>query len=291
MVTKEIKNIISHQLPKLLLIVLIATIVTSCATKFGGGAAIVAAILRTPLEKQMAVENDEIKILARDFLKVSDSGYGGLSGYGYYMYLLFTEKGSGTYQLRKSVAMEFMCQFSDSSEIEKIGIKKGNVAVFYAPVKENTDTYMLEKSESGDALLDNYNYTYAQALINMLTTKKHIKDFTVGIIAYPKPLRLIDDNPNLDGLEIIDLSKTPPIEAAVYIRKLRNAVLSKDYMKKIEVPITEPDTNEIIGTKLMDAPRLDHVITKDFATEFRKILASLGEFMSIAGSAEAATCK
>lgn len=213
-------------------------------------------------------KNDELLVVVRDFLKEGHIEY---PYYGYYTYLIFTEETEPSRQLREMTAKEFMCQLGDASDI---GIPKKNVAVFYAPVKPNTNVDQLKMSGRSNALLENYNYTFSEVLLNTLRQKKNIKPFKVGVVAYPSPLIFPYDDVDPEYLEILDLSKIPPVQSAYVIRKLRESVISKNKNKLV--------------LSLNAANRAD------FATEFRKILFSLGKLITSIlpiDIAEAAPCR
>ena len=222
-------------------------------------------------------DNYRFKIISRELL---DTGSSEAPAFGYYVYLIFTNQSDITYPLRKAAAQAFMCRFEEPGQARIVGLSTKNNAAFYAPIKPGTVSD-IRKYQSGDALLNNYNYHLAQALVDNIRWSEIIDKFTVGIIAYPEPLGLkSQDFIVKEGLKIISLNDMPPAQIGAVIRKLRQAVLDKDHITALSVPE---------NSETADYPLYVDVTVNNFSTIFRTTLQSVQNLMPQVETVEVAS--
>jgi len=232
----------------------------------------------TPLLHEPVTDknNYRFKIISRELLDVDASE---APAFGYYAYLVFTDQSEATYPMRKAAAQAFMCQFQEPEQYRLVGLSIKNNAVLYVPINPGTVSD-IRKYKSGDALLNNYNYPFAQALVNKIKHMNTIENFAVGIIAHPEPLVLENQGTIVkEGLKIISLDDMPPAQIGAVIRKLRQAVLDKDHITALRVPE---------NSETVDYPLFIDVTVDNFSAIFRTTLQSIQNLMPQVETAEAA---
>jgi len=224
---------------------------------------------------EVEYDNDNIILMVRDFIFKQDmqNPY-----YHYYTYLIFSENTESNYEHRFAAANAFMCEFKDTSESKKLDLEFEELAVFYAPVDYNIDDQMPRNSDSGEDLLDFYNYQLAQVLVNSIERVTGQLTLSVGLISYPKPItsnEIISE----EALSIINLSDMPPAQVSNIIRRFRNAITGTYKIKTVEVPYR---------SEKLQVPVLEDITNEGWATKMRGVFDSLGQLASLAtGPAEA----
>lgn len=234
------------------------------------------------LSKSQTLEDGKIKLIVRDYLTPSTKEY---PFYKYYSYLVFYDKSSSTLEKRRAASEAYMCQFSTREDVERIQLNLEDLAVFYAPVRDNYAAIQLRNSTSVSGLLNYYNYAYAQALFSSLDDTIKIDNFSLGIIASPQPLYLGKNNIPKEQIQVLDLTDLPSAQIGKVIMKFRKSVTG-NYNKKVVDIILEVDpvTGVASKTEKRAIPVLDTISSIDMATKFRMIFSSVGK-MFLSGEA------
>ena len=221
--------------------------------------------------------NYRFRIISRELLGTDASE---APAFGYYAYLIFTDQSDATLPMRQAAAQAFMCHFEEPDQARIVGLSSKNNATFYAPIKPGT-VPDIRQEKSGEALLNNYDYHFAQTLVDNIRRSEISADFTVGIIAYPEPLGLKSQDFIVEEwLKIISLDDMPPAQIGAVIRKLRLAVLDKDHITALSVPE---------NSETADYPLFVDVAVDNFPAIFRTTLQSVQNLMPQVETVEVAS--
>lgn len=221
--------------------------------------------------------NYRFRIISRELL---DTEVSEVPAFGYYTYLIFADQSDATYPLRKAAAQAFMCRFEVPEQARVVGLSTKNTAALYVPIKPGTVTSIRQKN-SGEVLLNSYDYHFAKTLVDDIRRSEISADFNVGIIAHPEPFELGNQsNIVKDGLKVISLDDMPPGQIGAVIRKLRQAVMDKDHITALSVPV---------NSEAGDYPLFVDVIVENLSAIFRTTLESVQHLMPQMETAEVAS--
>ena len=169
--------------------------------------------------------DNSVQLMVREYLQGGED-----TDFGYFVYLIFAEPSQVTYAKRLAAAQSFICQYSNLLEARDIGLTKSDFAVFYAPVKRNTNIAHLERSKSAKTLLKEYDYAGASFLLRQLssrsTSEENLNGITLGIIGSPVPLMTRMAEIEMKDIQVLNLEESNPYQVSQKIREFRTGLLT-----------------------------------------------------------------
>lgn len=159
-------------------------------------------------------------------LLVSDSEED--TGYGLYSYLLFGSRPSESSRDRYLASLKAYVELVEPIEFLRDYWSRGQINITYLPVETDVPGWLKPTSETPKDLLDNYNYTRAQAILNALQKEGPLSDGPY-IVSYRRPLSgtIVTEHYLLQ-----DLSSVPVRLVRLWVKEFLNRVREPNYWKK-----------------------------------------------------------
>lgn len=229
--------------------------------------------------KTFELDDGKISLITRDYLMPNKKEY---PFYKFYSYLIFLDKSSSTLEKRRAASEAYLCQFTSREEIEKIQLNLEDLAVFYAPLKNDNSARIIGDSTSISKFLDQYSYGYSQAFKASLGNTLSGGDFALGIVASPQPLYMGNNNVPINQIQVLNLTDLPPSQIGMVIKSYRKLVTG-DYSKKVVDIILEVDPVSGRPSKIekRKIPILEPITKIDMATKFRSVFSSIGKMFML----------
>jgi len=151
------------------------------------------------------VKSATIDLLARGFLVRNEEQE---NDYGYYSYLIFTNKVTTTYKQRLAAAHAFLCLFQDVSSVVELPVARDTLAVLYGPILNGQAIVPLRKKQESDLFLKEYDYDYAFLFSQWVARKLNKALPAVSIVGHPTPI--VDAHSVMaDRVQVISLEGNP----------------------------------------------------------------------------------
>ena len=220
----------------------------------------------------------KITLITRDYLTPSKKEY---PFYKFYSYLIFIDKSSSTLEMREAASEAYLCQFISRGEAETIQLNLDDLAVFYAPLRNDVSTNTLNNSTSVSSFLSEYSYGYAQALVSTLDDVIGKDEFLIGIIASPQPLYMGNNSIPTDQIQVLNLTDTPPAQIKVAIKRYRQLITGNYVKRDVDIILDlDPITGNPEKIEKRKIPVLDPITKIDMATKVRSVFYSIGKMLT-----------
>ena len=201
--------------------------------------------------------NGAIQLLVRALLQDQED-----ANFGYFVYLIFAEQTLGTYNARLAAAESFKCQRAPLSNAADLGLRKSDLAVFYAPVKKNTKVSRLVRLGSAPSILKEYRYAGANFLLRQLKVRNTSTvgrfDFTIGLVGSPVPLMTGMAGVDVDEVQVLKLDRKSPHQITMIIRKFKKGLTTKK----------EDDSGKVVNAETDLGTRAKNTFSKAAAGVF-----------------------
>jgi hypothetical protein len=169
-----------------------------------------------------AIANLDLKLLLTDFYFPPE---GQKRGYGYYIYLVFTDDSPTTREKRRMASQAFVCSFSAATGADVQNLPRETIALFLAPLSSSEYVKQMRRSSYPDMLLNAYSYVEGQLFQAKLSDEKAFE--SIAVVGSRTVLDPRNPQAFSAQVEVLDLSDFSPHEVKETIIGLRKVVLSR----------------------------------------------------------------